>query len=100
MDFRRSSEVLVKQTQGIVDLVCQDECLSLRHKLTLVELGNTLDLKNQEDAGEVNEHLLRLTVRTAKDSETIRVITVVTAFYLPATSLAVSNFLLSRQATN
>ena len=54
-------------------------------------LSDTLNLKHQQIAQSIGENTLALTNAAVKDSATIRVITVVTLLYLPATFVAVSS---------
>lgn len=53
-------------------------------------LSDTLNLKHQKNAQSISENTLALTNAAVNDSATIRVITVVTLVYLPATFVAVS----------
>ena len=53
-------------------------------------LSDTLNLKHQKIAQSVSENTLAFTNAAVKDSATIRVITIVTLLYLPATFVAVS----------
>ena len=65
----------------------------LRDKIrgTAELLSETLNLKHQKIAQSISENTLALTNAAVKDSATIRVITVVTLLYLPATFVAVSS---------
>jgi hypothetical protein len=56
----------------------------------MIQLANTIDIKNQEDSAKLNTHLYNLTQDTVDDSATIKVITVVTLLYLPASFIGVS----------
>lgn len=62
----------------------------LRDKIrgTTQLLSDTLNLKHQKIAQTISENTLALTNAAVKDSATIRVITVVTLLYLPATFVA------------
>ena len=53
-------------------------------------LADTLNLKHQQTAQRTSENTLALNDAAVKDSATIRVITVVTLLYLPASFIAVS----------
>jgi hypothetical protein len=48
-----------------------------------------LNLKNQAVAADINSHLLHLTRDNVDDSATVRVVTLVTLIYLPASFVAV-----------
>ena len=63
----------------------------LRDKLrgTIQLLSDTLNLKHQQISQNISENTLALNNAAVKDSATIRVITVVTLLYLPATFVAV-----------
>ena len=54
------------------------------------QLANEIDIKNQEDSARVNQHLADLTRETVDDSANVRVITIVTLFYVPASFIGVS----------
>lgn len=54
-------------------------------------LSDTLNLKHQQTSQNISENTLALTNSAVRDSATIRVITVVTLLYLPATFVAVSS---------
>ena len=64
----------------------------LRDKIrgTIQLLSDTLNLKHQKIAQTISENTLALNKSAVKDSTTIRVITVVTLLYLPATFVAVN----------
>ena len=66
----------------------------LRDKIrsTIQLLSDTLNLKHQKIAQTISENTLALNDAAVKDSGTIRVITVVTLLYLPATFVAVKFF--------
>lgn len=53
-------------------------------------LADTLNLKHQQTAQLVSQNTLALNQSAARDSATIRVVTVVTLIYLPANFVAVS----------
>lgn len=58
--------------------------------MVLKQLANEIDIKNQEDSAKVNQHLFDLTRETVDDSANVRVITIVTLFYVPASFIGVS----------
>lgn len=58
--------------------------------LTLLKLSNLLDLRNQATSDKTNCHMLQLTREGVDDNATVRVITVFTLIYLPASFIAVS----------
>ncbi|KAM0794228.1 hypothetical protein BDR22DRAFT_876514 [Usnea florida] len=66
----------------------------LRDKIrgTIQLLSDTLNLKHQKIAQTISENTLALNNAAVKDSATVRVVTVVTLLYLPATFVAVKFF--------
>lgn len=58
------------------------------------QLTAALDLKSQATAKEINDNILELTKDTVDDSATVRVVTLVTLIYLPASFVAVSKIIL------
>ncbi|KAF8244930.1 hypothetical protein K440DRAFT_557560, partial [Wilcoxina mikolae CBS 423.85] len=59
-----------------------------RIRILTDQLADALNLKNQETAASVNGHMLMLTRDTVDDSATVRVVTLVTLIYLPASFVA------------
>jgi hypothetical protein len=55
----------------------------------VLQVSDGLNLRNQATAAEINHHLLTLTKDTVDDSATVRVVTLVTLIYLPASFIAV-----------
>ena len=61
---------------------------------------NTTALKDiAQESKEDNKHIRYLTVQASEDSKSIKVITVITVFFLPATVVAVCNLYLSFSST-
>lgn len=79
---------LQKRIQGILELV--RSTVPLRVMLIRSQLSDAFNLKNQAIAADINSHLLNLTRDTVDDSATVRVVTLVTLTYLPASFVAVS----------
>lgn len=71
-------------TQQAEFLKCRTSCLA-------VAITDTLSFKDTYTAKEQSEHMLKLTLSTVDDSTTVRVITIVTLIYLPATFMAVGS---------
>lgn len=69
--YNENAEFLVRRAQGIAKQISQ-----------------TLGLKNQSIAQEQSENVFKLTKSTVDDSVTVRVITLVTLFYLPSSFIA------------
>ncbi|KAF2136180.1 uncharacterized protein K452DRAFT_322602 [Aplosporella prunicola CBS 121167] len=65
------------------------EALAKRIQATIGLLVSLLDLRNQAMADKTNSHMLQLTREGVDDNATVRVITVFTLIYLPATFIAV-----------
>jgi hypothetical protein len=63
-------------------------------KTTRELISETLTFKDQHFAKRQSSDIFRLTETTARDSGTIRVITLLTLFYLPSSFIAVSHILL------
>lgn len=55
-----------------------------------MQLSVALNLKNQATSVDINNNMLSLTRDTVDDSATVRVVTLVTLIYLPASFVAVS----------
>jgi Mg2+ and Co2+ transporter CorA len=66
-----SASVLQSRIQGVIGL-----------------LSNTIDTKNQEDSANLNQHLYKMTRFSVDDSASVKLITIVTLFYLPASFVA------------
>jgi len=61
--------------------------------LTYTQLSNLLDIQNQENSRETSTRLLRLldlTQEGVDDSATVKIVTVFTLIFLPASFMAVS----------
>jgi len=58
--------------------------------LTRLQLTNLLDIENQVNSREISTRILRLTQEGVDDNATVKVITVFTLIYLPASFMAVS----------
>ena len=54
-----------------------------------MQLTNMLDLQNQTNSNKTSARILRLTHDSVDDNATVRVITVCTLIYLPASFMAV-----------
>lgn len=83
----------IEATIGLVSttLLCFGN-YNLRHVLIYGKLSNLLDLRNQQVSDEINRGMLQLTREGVDDNATVRVITVFTLIYLPASFIAVSNY--------
>ncbi len=90
-NYRVTQEVL--QNYAAVAAAYSQNAEYLRDKIrgTAELLSDTLNLKHQKIAQSISENTLALTNAAVKDSATIRVITVVTLLYLPASFVAVSS---------
>ena len=88
-DHRATREVL--QNYATMAAAYSQNATFLRDKTrgTAQLLSDTLNLKDQKIAQSISENTLALTNAAAKDSASIRVITIVTLLYLPATFVAV-----------
>ncbi|KAF2809485.1 uncharacterized protein BDZ99DRAFT_531837 [Mytilinidion resinicola] len=64
------------------------EILAERTRATLGLLTNMLDVQNQADSGRISSRMLLLTRESVDDNATVRVITVCTLIYLPASFTA------------
>lgn len=64
------------------------EILEKRVQATIGLLSNLLDLRNQATSDKTNCHMLQLTREGVDDNATVRVITVFTLIYLPASFIA------------
>ncbi|KAF2676498.1 hypothetical protein K458DRAFT_468506 [Lentithecium fluviatile CBS 122367] len=64
------------------------EILAQRVQATLGLLTNLLDVENQAISNKINTRILRLTRDSVDDNATVRVITVCTLIYLPASFMA------------
>ncbi|KAF8246074.1 hypothetical protein K440DRAFT_685745 [Wilcoxina mikolae CBS 423.85] len=62
--------------------------LQRRTRSAIKLLADALDLKNQGTSAKINERILALTKETVDDSATVRVVTLVTLIYLPASFIA------------
>ena len=89
-DYCATQEVL--QNYVTVAAAYSRNAIFLRDKIrgTIQLLSDTLNLKHQKIAQTISENTLALNNAAVKDSATIRVITVVTLLYLPATFVAVN----------
>jgi hypothetical protein len=67
------------------------EILAQRVQATLGLLTNLLDIGNQTNSREISTRILRLTQEGVDDNATVKVITVFTLIYLPASFMAVSH---------
>ena len=88
-DHCATQEVL--QNYATMAAAYSQNAVFLRDKIrgTAQLLADTLNLKHQKIAQSISENTLALTDAAVKDSATIRVITVATLLYLPATFVAV-----------
>jgi Mg2+ and Co2+ transporter CorA len=84
-----SANGLQKRIHGVLNLVSFESLKVSRTTLTLEKLADTLNLKNQLELAKTNSHLLSLQRESVDDNETVKVITVVTLIYLPASFVAV-----------
>ena len=91
-DHNRCATEEVLQNYSVMAAAYSQNAIYLRDKVrgTAQLLSDTLNLKHQRIAQSISENTLTLTDAAAKDSATIRVITVVSLLYLPATFIAVS----------
>lgn len=64
------------------------EIMQKRIGATIGLLANLLDLRNQSASDKLNNHMLALTQETVDDNATVRVITVFSLIYLPASFVA------------
>lgn len=55
-----------------------------------IQLSVALSLKNQDTTVGINNKMLKLTNETFDDNATVRVVTIVTLIYLPASFVSVS----------
>jgi hypothetical protein len=62
-----------------------------RARITGQAISDFLNFQNQATAQEQSQYMASMTASTMKDSFNVRVITLVTLFYLPFTFLAVSS---------
>lgn len=94
LDYNHCATQEVLQNYAITAAAYSQNAIFLRDKIrgTAQLLSDTLNLKHQKIAQSISENTLALTDAAVKDSATIRVITVVTLLYLPATFVAVSLF--------
>ncbi|KAF2728267.1 hypothetical protein EJ04DRAFT_569647 [Polyplosphaeria fusca] len=51
-------------------------------------LTNVIDLQNREDSGRISSRILLLTRKSVDDNATVRVVTICTLIYLPASFMA------------
>ena len=91
-DKHHSATQEVLQNYRTVAAAYSRNAIFLRDKIrgTIQLLSDTLNLKYQRIAQTISENTLALNNAAVKDSATIRVITVVTLLYLPATFVAVN----------
>jgi len=73
-----SIELLEKRIRGVLEMLAV--ALNLKNQITAAE--------NQATAVEINQGMLHLTQDTVDDSATVRVVTLVTLIYLPASFIA------------
>ncbi len=85
-----STMVIKNRIQGTSKLVWY---MSIEISLctnTKLQLATTVQFKSQAIARDTNDNMLRLAKDTVDDSATVRVVTLVTLIYLPASFIAVS----------
>lgn len=86
-----TQEILQNYTSMANDYIRNAVFLLDKIRGTAQLLSDTLNLKHQQTSQNISENTLALTNSAVRDSATIRVITVVTLLYLPATFVAVSS---------
>ena len=93
-----SLDVLKGRIRNTIDLVSEFHDLSCYQGHALfatleltAQIAYTLNLVVQDSASETNTHLLNLTQDTVDDSATVKIITIVSAIYLPGSFVSVSN---------
>jgi hypothetical protein len=86
-----AAETLAQRVQATLGLVRDRTNLPKRTiLLTYLQLTNLLDVGNQANSREISTRILRLTQEGVDDNATVKVITVFTLIYLPASFMAVS----------
>ena len=85
-----AAKLLAQRVTATVGLV-RFAWTPLRAILTDTQLTNVLELQNQGNSHKIRTHMLQLTRESVDDNVTVRVITVCTLIYLPASFMAVSS---------
>ncbi|KAI8933033.1 hypothetical protein NX059_009682 [Plenodomus lindquistii] len=82
---RQELQLLEHRLQGHINAA---EILAQRVRATLGLLTNLLDIGNQANSRQISTRILGLTQESVEDNATVRVITVFTLIYLPASFMA------------
>ncbi|KAH8699081.1 hypothetical protein BGW36DRAFT_449225 [Talaromyces proteolyticus] len=83
------SQLLDNYSSHLEAYIQNTSFLQSRAARTAELIADTLTFKNSYSAQSQNDYMLKLTMSTVDDSTTVRVITIVTLIYLPATFTAV-----------
>jgi len=86
-----SATGLQKRIHGVLNLVRDPSHGSVSGETDVRKLADTLILKHQRESAKTNGYLVHLTKDTVDDSATVRVVTLVTLIYLPASFIAVGS---------
>lgn len=84
--------ILSQKIQAALGLVSHRQETKKDLKLTVgfpIKLANLLDMQSKESSDQINKHMLQLTRESVDDNATVKVITVCTLIYLPASFTAV-----------
>jgi len=81
----RELQIMEHRLESHLDVA---DTLAQRVKATLGLLTNLLDIENQANSREISTRILRLTQEGVDDNATVKVITVFTLIYLPASFMA------------
>ncbi|KAF4540677.1 uncharacterized protein LTHEOB_619 [Lasiodiplodia theobromae] len=83
----------LQSLRNLEDKVVFRALSGLRSSIVLIQaalglLANLLDMQSKESSDQINKHMLQLTRESVDDNATVKVITVCTLIYLPASFTA------------
>jgi hypothetical protein len=90
-NYTNSAGILAQRVEATLGLVRVSIAANSIASSNTIQLTNLLDLGNQHNSREISTRILRLTQEGVDDNATVKVITIFTLIYLPASFMAVSS---------